>query len=825
MNTLPPLTIKDIINVVNGKLLQGDPNLSISRFFYDSRKIYDSKNSMFIALIDKRDGHLFIGDAVRKGVDALLVSRNVECPNDKVSVILVEDTLRALCILARYWRSLLKGKIVAILGTYGKTTLKELLALILNKCEISHSVSLLSYNSLLGVSLSILSIKSDAPFHIFEVAQIKPNDLKKVKDILKPDIVLITDISQTFLGHFASLDEKLQDLFEFCEGVETLLFPASNPILAKNLTKHGSKIFSWSWESNFYVKPSIQGSLSLDKVYIMHTQSGSQFIIEDTQISQKLFIIYGFIRALALLDAIGGLPFIKKAISIYEELPDILPKTQIFQGVNNSVIINDSYSFQVESLEELLSNAQIFNKRKSMLILSDIPSVYYAPNVYQKIANIVEQSQVSQFIGIGQNIRELSPFLKKGGAIFFSSIDDFLKSFSKENLTDKAVILKGHHHSGFDRLAKEFALSPNQTILEVNLQNIVDNYKYFKKICGNDIEVMCVLKASAYGSGISEIALKLQEAGAGYFIVTLVDEGIALRKAGIYSKILILNPYQVLPEVWQEYSFDIALNSLNQAYSLLKVDPLLNSCISLHLKIDTGFHRYGISPSEINELIQIAKKFSNFKISYCFTHLAAPANPYFHDYTKKQIELFNSVLSYLKREYSNDIKTHIYSSGGLNWLSFYKSNGIRVGIGLHGFSPDPTHQPFLKNPYTLKAPVIQVKKINKGDAVGYDLSYIAPSTRKIAIIAIGYADGIPLWASKKNVSFFYNSKPLPLIGRTCMDVCFVDASKTDIKEGDFVEIFGDNSQPFYSLAHKLEKSPYELLTSLSSRIKRVYVVR
>lgn len=751
-------TLHKITKITNGKLYGNDS--CATRILTDSRAISDARSALFVALKGQhRDGNEYIEDAHHQGVKMFLVSKLPENWEQLGSFIVVDDTLFALQELAKWHRNSYQGEVIAITGSNGKTIVKEWFAQLWNEQEYGKLTrSPRSYNSQLGVALSLLNIEGDERVVVIEAGISQCGEMERLAEIIRPTIGVITNIGDAHSENFSSKDQKLNE--------KLLLFKECEP----------SKV--------------IRGDIHKSSTIEEH----NRWVVEQ---------IYSTLNLTPLNN---------------QTLQPLALRLEVQQGLHNSTIINDSYSNDLASLEAALDFAHRTAKGEHLhLILTDIEQSDKPTEVlYSEVARLIEQFEVKSIIAIGEKIEELGKETANQTIDIkhYKTTEAYLLEVDSLAFSNSIVLIKGARSFKTERISSKLELRTHTTTLEVNLSKVVENLKKHLEQTPEHTKAIAMVKASGYGLGSTQIAKTLLQAGVSHLAVAFGDEGIALRKSGITAPIIALNAdpgaldmmiqYNIEPEI---YSFD----SLQQYTNALKKRGVQNAPI--HLKLDTGMHRLGFMEGEIDELCEVLNSESNIKVSTILSHLAAADDPNEDEFTLHQIELFDRLTTKIISKIGYKPMLTLANSAGTMRFPSAHFDMVRIGIGLY------------QDTSVLATKITQLKRIPKGDSIGYNRREVAQNDMLIAIIPIGYADGLDRGLSCRVGKVYINGEMCDIIGNVCMDMTIVDVTKLGgkVKQGDRVEVMGGEAMNENQIAELLGTISYELLTSISSRIKRLYV--
>ncbi|MDE6638241.1 MAG: bifunctional UDP-N-acetylmuramoyl-tripeptide:D-alanyl-D-alanine ligase/alanine racemase [Muribaculaceae bacterium] len=791
-----------------GVNVQGN-NREIEILLTDSRSLSDPAKSLFFALRGQsNDGHKYIADLYSQGVRAFVVN---EIPDYAANMpdacwIVVPDTLKALQSVGSLGRSN-ASSVVAITGSRGKTTLKEWLFQILSP-SLNVSRSPRSYNSQIGVPLSLWGIRPGSDVALIEAGISKVGEMKSISDCIAPDTVVITNVGDAHAQGFSSKEEKIKEKVSLAAGnsVKKVIYCADDQGVEVEVSSQccGKELIGWH-------KSDIPSDLF-----------GDDFVHKDV----KEWEIENAGHAITVAKSLGLTEDeIRKSL---KRLHRIGTRLNVSEGVNDCLVIHDSYTSDQSSLAPALD----FMKRrlapgsKETLIVSDLlHEADSSDDAIVSMAEMLKVSGVKRLIGVG-------PGMKKGAeklasvveeSSFFETTDELLTLLSTSDFCNETILLKGAPQFEFGRIAQLLEARTHETVLEVNLDAVVRNYNYFRSKLPAGTGLVAMVKASGYGAGSYEIAKTLQDCGAAYLAVAVLDEGIDLRRRGITMPVMVMNPkvvnYRQMfanrlePEI---FSMPMLLDVVKEAQKHgVKEYPV-------HIKLDTGMHRMGFVEEELPEVMRILNSTDAVRIASAFSHLATADCLDMDDYTLLQLQRFDRFTNFMLQKSPRPFLRHVLNSAGILRFPEYHYDMARLGIGLYGVNtlPPEVEQP-LSVVSTLRTVIIAIRDWKKGESIGYARRSILERDSRIATIPIGYADGMNRHFGRGNITVKINGKDAPTIGNICMDACMIDVTGIDCKEGDVVEIFGQSAS-VDRLSDLLDTIPYEILTSVSPRVKRVY---
>ncbi|MFC2111237.1 bifunctional UDP-N-acetylmuramoyl-tripeptide:D-alanyl-D-alanine ligase/alanine racemase [Bacteroidota bacterium] len=821
-------SISEISKIVSGDIITNyNHDELITDVLIDSRKIVSSNNCIFFALISKtNDGHKYIDSLYKQGIRNFIVSTipsNLEELQES-NFIVVKNTLPALQQLAKSHRNKFNIPVIGITGSNGKTIIKEwLYQLLSSEKKIVRSPK--SYNSQIGVPLSVLQINQDHNLGIFEAGISEPDEMDKLAPIINPNIGIFTNIGPAHGENFINLKQKVSEKLKLFVKVKTLIYCSDYIEIRERIIKSeifkNFEIFSWGKNSNADI--SIKEILKNSK----ETTITAEYKSEEVEITIPFIdeaSIENAIHCWVCLIYLGyDQSFINNGM---KALAPVAMRLELKEGINNCTIINDSYNSDINSLNIAIDFLTQQNQhRKKTIILSDIlQSDKNDIDLYTEVASLIKDKGLSRIIGIGTSIAKYADkfAIEKE---FYDNTAEFLKYFAISSLNNETILLKGARKFEFENINKILQQKAHETVLEINLNSIIHNLNYYRSILNPSTKIMAMVKAFSYGSGSYEIANVLQFHNIDYLAVAYADEGVELRKTGISLPIMVMNPdeqsfdamitHNLEPEI---YSFKV-LGLLEKAIERNLIQT--NKPIGIHLKFDTGMHRLGFEKKDLDKLIQKLKNNTQIILKSVFSHLAASEESIHDDFTKNQIELFTDISKKIKAEFNYDILIHILNSAGISRFKDSHFDMVRLGISLYGIATDISQQHALENVSTLKSTISQIKQIDYNDTIGYNRSWIAKRRTKIATIPIGYADGLNRMLGNGVGKVWINGRFAPIVGNICMDMSMLDITDISAEEGDDVIIFG-KEYSISDLANDIDTIPYEILTNVSRRVKRVY---
>ncbi|GAB4284617.1 MAG: bifunctional UDP-N-acetylmuramoyl-tripeptide:D-alanyl-D-alanine ligase/alanine racemase [Marinilabiliales bacterium] len=813
--------ISEIAKVLNIDDVSIKKDYTVRYLLTDSRTLISPVDTLFFAIKGERhNGHEFIAELIDRGVKNFVISDYNPDYNkySDVNFLIVNNVITALQLISAYHRTKFTIPVIGITGSNGKTVLKEWLFQLLSDKKVIRSPK--SYNSQIGVPLSVWMLDNDADIAIFEAGISKPSEMNNLQKIIFPSIGIITNIGDPHQENFIDQKHKIIEKLKLFSDSELIIYCKDYQLIEnqiQQLTQYeNNQTLSWSKK--------YPADLFINSI----TKTEDYSVINASYKGKKISFKIPFIDDASIENAIHAcllmiyLGYDNETIAQRMlNLSPVAMRLELKEGINNSIIINDSYNSDIGSLSIALDfvNQQQQHNQK-LVILSDILQSGKNPELlYKEVADLINKKNIDRFIGIGKLIGTYKKYFKPDSH-FYLDTDEFLDNIQKYNFQNNIVLLKGAREYEFERISNYLQQKIHETVLEINLNAITHNLNFFRSLLKPSTKLMVMVKAFSYGSGIYEIAKLLEYQRVDYLAVAFPDEGIELRKAGISTPILVLNPevqsYDLMidnhlePEI---YSFNV-LNQFIESVKRRKIKSY-----PVHIKLDTGMHRLGFLSSEIKKLTDLLKNNDDIKIKSVFSHLAAADEEIHDSFTKQQIRLFEEMSEKIMSELHYPVLRHILNTSGIERFHDAQFDIVRLGIGLYGISKKYNDR--LLNVSTLKSSISQIKKVAKGETVGYSRMGKADKDITIAVVPIGYADGLNRRLSNGVGKLLVNNSLAPIIGNICMDMCMIDVTGLNVSEGDEVIVFGDN-YPITEMADKLDTIPYEIMTSISRRVKRIY---
>ena len=813
--------IKNIAAIVDGKILQLYRETVIEHLLIDSRKVYSSSTSLFFALKgSRRDGHQFISELCKRGIQNFIISEVVNVTDfPEANFILVGDTLEALQRLAGFHRKQFSIPVIGITGSNGKTIVKEWLYQLLHgNFNIVRSPK--SYNSQIGVPLSIWQMSSHHELAIFEAGISKPGEMEKLEKIIQPTIGILTNIGEAHSENFPNREEKLKEKLKLFAHASKVISKGDDAWITRQMMRLEINNFFWgrNISSDLQVisvgREDFQTEITLNfkhdtfNFLIPFIDEGS---IENAITCCSLMLVAGIDRS-----------FIQNKM---QQLQPVSMRLELKKAINQCAIINDSYSADLSSLTIALNflDQQAAGSKRTVILSDFLQTGLTEEKLYDEIGSLLHQHRTSKVIGIGKNISTYLKTSSKATYQFYNSTEDFLQQFRSSQFKDETILIKGARIFEFEKIAHALEEKVHQTVLEINLNAIVHNLKAYQNFLHPSTKVMAMVKAFAYGSGGAEIAGILQYHKVDYLGVAYADEGVELRKAGIHLPVMIMNPEESTFDAIVEndlepdlYSFEL----LHQFDAYLKRLGLQQ--YPVHIEIETGMNRLGFDTADMKKLGEIINQTDSFKIRSVFSHLAGSEDPAEDDFTLQQHAKFISASNELEKALGYSFIKHMANSAAIIRHPLLQMDMVRLGIGMYGVDAANTRSLELQAVATLKSTIAQIKHLKKGESVSYNRKGIVKRDSVIATIRIGYADGYSRLLGNGVGKMLINHQLVPVIGAVCMDMTMVDITGiSDVNEGDEVIVFG-NELSIQQIAEWASTIPYEIMTGISQRVKRVY---
>ncbi|WP_223598180.1 bifunctional UDP-N-acetylmuramoyl-tripeptide:D-alanyl-D-alanine ligase/alanine racemase [Chryseobacterium sp. GVT01B] len=810
-------TVQHIAEITNAQII-GDGNLMIKNIAYDSRIIYSIKNTAFIAInTHKNSGEKFIESAIDRGIN-VIISEHHYPEFENITWIIVENSVEFLQKLAKYHFENSHLQSIGITGSNGKTILKEWLYQCLWN-EFPTVKSPKSFNSQIGLPLSLLQINSSYKLGIFEVGISKPHEMKKLEDMFHPQIGLLTHIGTAHAANFSSEEQLIDEKISLFKNSEVIIYNGDNSLVEQKIKKSYSdkKLISYGFKKDNQVF--IKSNISKDDNIIVD-YFGEEISFPAHQRDEATLT-----NAMALITVLKELNIEnKKIVEKINLLKAVEMRLEAIEGIKGNIVINDSFNLDLDSLKTALQFLNEYNKSKKSLVLTDIVGVSTnAKELYEEVSELVNEQHFDSVFLIGDEISNFSELFKAKTYTFIDT-KELIESKHLTEIENQIILLKGARKFEIERLKDILELRKHDTVLEVNLNAILHNINYHKSLLKPGTKMMAMVKANAYGLGSYEVSEFLQHHHIDYLGVAYVDEGVELRKKGITTPIIVMNPEQHSYQTIIEYNLEPEIYSfrvLELFYEAVQKSGY-DKKYPIHIKLETGMHRLGFKDFELDQLSETLSQ-KNLKVQSMFSHLSSSDMPEEKEFTLRQLEVFQKNSSYLIEKLGYTPLRHILNSSGITSYTNHQFDMVRIGIGMLGESPDNEIQKQLQSVVSFKTVISQISTVENGESVGYSRRYKADHPTRIATIPVGYADGIPRLIGNQVGNVGINKTLAPIVGNICMDMMMINVDNMpNVKEGDTVTVF--NAKPsLKEFAGYCKTITYEVLTSISPRVKRIYI--
>lgn len=817
-------TVQQLSEILGAKAVFNESELPVVLSVeFDSRSAYIHQSTLFVALVGNgRDGHHYVVDAYEKGARVFLVNK---CPDVEKGVFLVvEDTLKALQDLAACHRRQFHKTVIGITGSHGKTIVKEwLYQLATSKFRTQKSPK--SFNSQLGVPISTLLLE---PFHelgIFEAGISQPDEMQNLQKILKPELGIFTNIGLPHQVNFKSFEQKVEEKLLLFQESEKLIYCADHELVATAIEKAksegklvGTDLISWGKHSSATVRIR---RLDHNVVELQKASANWSFTfpqMADIYLENALHVVVAGIELGFTQEQI------QSALQQFEAVP---MRLELKKGANGCLLVNDSYTSDFDSLDVALNYLNtVAGSLKKTLLISDFREVEGSPSKWlQKLNERISNYQINKVLGVGNTLLELQDQLQVAQKNIFLSTEQLLAFLKQNPLANEAILVKGARHFQLERAEAILEEKTHATRMEISLGALRHNLAFYKGLLKPETKMMVMVKAQSYGAGTAQVSRLLQNQGVDYLSVAYIDEGVAMREQGITLPIMVLNPEQAGYEKMFEHDLE------PEIYSFKVLDELMtfhessgvNKPLPIHINLDTGMKRLGFEDHQLPNLLKTLAKYKDkLRIKSIYSHLAASDEPAMEEFTKLQIDRFAWNASQVQAIVQYPILRHISNTAGIVSFPEAQQDMVRLGLGFYGIDVTEKVRNHLQNAATFKTVISQIKEIEPGESVGYSRAWVAKKKSKIATIPVGYADGFDRRLSKGVGRVRVGTQLVPVVGNVCMDMTMIDITGISAQEGDQVIIF-DSENTVNDMAKAIGTIPYEILTSISDRVKRVYL--
>ena len=817
-------TIEKITTLIGARRV-GESEAQIGWLLTDSRSLCFPEATLFFALSSARnDGHRYVGDLYRRGVRNFVVSHLPQSINDypDANFLVVMSPLEALQRLAERHRDEFDIPVVGLTGSNGKTMVKEWLYQLLSPSMVV-TRSPRSYNSQIGVPLSVWLLDTQSEVALFEAGISQPGEMAALSDIIQPTIGVFTSLGDAHQENFRSLEEKCMEKLQLMLHAATVVYDTDDQVVGRCLRKSGyaGEKLGWSLtdpRAAFFVERQESDANGVTVTYRFRDATGSYHLPFIDEASVKCSYACAVVALHLGIDA-------EQLDERMRLLEPVAMRLEVKEGQRGCTLINDSYNSDVNALDialDFMARRPDSKGRRHTLILSDICQSGDNPEaLYHKVSELAVKRGVDKLIGVGQTISSQAAAIEVKEKYFFNDVTQLIGSKVFASLHDEVILIKGARPFGFDQLTELLEQKVHETILEVNLGAVVENLNYYRSFLKPTTKMVCMVKADAYGAGAVEVAKTLQDHRVDYLAVAVADEGVTLRKAGITSNIIIMNPEMTAFKTMFDYDLEPEVYNFRLLEALVKAAEKQGiTGWPIHVKLDTGMHRLGFDPEkDIDSLVHRLKHQTALIPRSVFSHFVGADSDDFDEFSAKQFECFERGSKALQAAFDHKILRHIDNSAGILHFPERQLDMCRLGIGLYGIDSRDNH--ILHTVSTLKTTILQLREVKKEDTVGYSRKGTLQRDSRIAAIPIGYADGLNRHLGNGHCYCLVNGKKAPYVGNICMDVAMIDVTDIPCQEGDMVEIFGEQL-PVTVLSDALDTIPYEVLTGLSSRVKKIY---
>lgn len=818
-------TIEKITTLI-GAHHYGENAADVAFILTDSRSLCFPEETLFFALqTNRNDGHKYIPELYQRGVRNFVVT---DVPADRAETypdanfLKVSNTLKALQRLAERHRDEFDIPVVGITGSNGKTMVKEWLYQLLSP-EMFVTRSPRSYNSQIGVPLSVWLMDEHTQVGVFEAGISKPGEMAALRAIIRPTIAVLTNLGTAHQENFSSMEAKCREKLVLFHDARTVVYDADDATVRRIVSETDiqGETIAWSRRDKnaaFYVSEVEKRDAMSVVSYIYKGVAGRYSLpfIDAASVSNSIICAVVALQLGLSRDALDRRMRLLEPVAM---------RLEVKEGQHGCTLINDSYNSDINSLDialDFMNRRPDHKGRRHTLILSDIyQSGKASRELYKEVSDLALKRDVEKFIGIGPQLCAQAEEIQLPEKFFFHTVDQFIHSEVFRSLHNEVILLKGARKFGFDQVTELLVKKVHETILEVNLNNVVENLNHYRSFLKPTTKLVCMIKADAYGSGSVEIAKTLQDHRVDYLAVAVADEGVTLRRNGITANVMIMNPEMTAFKTMFDYDLE------PEVYSFRLLEALIRAAekegitdYPVHVKLDTGMHRLGFDPTaDMKRLIDRLKHQNAIIPRSVFSHFVGSDSDAFDDFSARQFALFEAGSKQLQAAFGHKILRHMDNSAGIEHFPERQMDMCRLGLGLYGV--DPRTNAMLQNVSTLKTTILQMHCVKAGETVGYSRKGVIEHDSLIAAIPIGYADGLDRRLGNRRCYCLVNGKKAPYVGNICMDVAMIDVTGIDCREGDSVEIFGDHL-PVTVLSDVLETIPYEVLTGVSTRVKRVY---
>ena len=824
------MNFTEIADIIGGKFLKKEALSSgrnILTISIDSRNIMDVNSCLFIAIKGVRhDGHQYLKDLYLHGVRAFLISdETLDLSQfEDASVILVNNTLESLQKLSAAVRRKYSYPVAGITGSNGKTIVKEwLFDLFQGYKRVIRSPR--SYNSQVGVPLSVWNMNENYDLAVFEAGISQKGEMRMLAKVIAPSIGIITNIGEAHQKNFTTKEEKTDEKLLLFESCKVIIYRRDNELIHQRIIKkYGyseKQLFSWTLSNNKKADLNIQSKILSESTILSFIFNGEPRSVEIPFTDEAS--IENACHCLAFIIATENCN--ESILYRFKELQPVAMRLEIKDGINNCTLIDDYYNSDINSLKialQYLNHQNTKNNQKQVLILSDICQSGMGPEkMVKELVNLVKLYKIDRFIGIGSVLSDFSKAFPVNSSLY-KNTEEFVRIFKSSCFQDNYILIKGARKFHFEKISSLMQRKYHRTMLEVNLNALVNNLNDYRALLKPETKILVLVKASSYGHGAIEVARTLQFQKVDYLAVAVADEGIDLRQNGIDTPILVMNPEEHSFEMMIEYGLEPNIYSMDVYNQFEKTARRMAvSKYPVHLKLDTGMHRLGFSgEQEVRDICRLADSSDYLYVRSVFSHFAVADDPSEDDYTRSQIKLFKKLSDIVISTQHHPVIRHLLNTAGIERFPEYQMEMVRLGIGIYGIAQSSNVHPVMVARW--KTVISQVKKFNSGETIGYGRNGKVTKPSDIAVIPVGYADGYNRRLGNGVGKVWVNGAFAPVIGNICMDMTMIDVTDILVKPGDSVELMGEHVK-VEEMAQKIGTISYEIFTGISQRVKRIYV--
>jgi len=810
------MLFSDLQNILNGEVIQLQADLEINHLATDSRNIsHSQKSTLFFAIKGKNhDGHSHITNLYRQGIRQFIVDQAIDTSAlPEANIFQVAESVKTLQLISQHHRERYSYPVIAVTGSNGKTIIKEWLYHLISPYQ-NVVKSPKSYNSQIGVPLSVWQMNDHHELGIFEAGISTSGEMKNLQKIIQPTIGIFANIGSAHDEGFKDSDQKISEKLTLFKECKQLIYCKDHKSIHQKVVESKIPAISWSLSTVADITAQlVTQQARSSNIFVTYQDLSLEFNLPFTD-QASIENIMHCIATMLLLGYSNN-----EILTGIEKLPVVKMRLELKPGVNNCQVIDDTYNNDLAGLEVALNFLSQQSSLPKTVILSDIlQSGLSDEQLYQEVAKLTSSYKISRFVGVGSQISKQAHLFSEQST-FFQNTDKLIASLSEVNFTKEAILVKGARAFHFEQITTRLTQKVHGTVLEIDLNALTHNLNYYRQQLKSNTQLMVMVKAMAYGSGSNEIAHLLAHHKVDYLGVAYVDEAVVLRESGIKTPIMVMNASPDGFDNILKHNLEAEIYSLSLLTAFIQF--LDGKEASIHLKIDTGMRRLGFHEKETNELITLLKENPNINVKSIFSHLAGSDEAIHNDFSKKQVDILNVIYNQISSELKIAPIKHILNSSGILRFPEYHFDMVRLGIGLYGIDSNQQYQNQLLPISKLKTTISQIKVIKKGETIGYGRKGVADKDMRIATLAIGYADGFSRAFSNGVGEVVLDGHLLPVIGNVCMDMTMINLNDVEATVGDEVIIFGDQ-MPITTLAEKLNTIPYEILTNVSERVKRVF---